>query len=203
MIPFQIGKKSDGSVVTWDICILPNLFVSYQTLEEFENFTTTILAVQAKEINECLIISKRHFTNQIAINQETFVYSEPEAGSIKSINLAFTNPYKTLRKAINKNAPLTRTVIVIDDIWQIVPKLKKGAASQFKQLLNKGVKKGIHFIIGSSMPYRNLLLQLMIDRSEENKTGVINQLGAELIFNIDGLIFYRERNDINFITYYP
>ena len=53
------------------------------------------------------------------------------------------------------------------------------------------------------MPYRNLLLQLMKDRSEENKTGVINQLGAELIFNIDGLIFFRERNNINFITYYP
>ena len=94
-------------------------------------------------------------------------------------------------------------LIIIDDIWQVVPKFKSNSAKHFRQILNYGAEYGFHFIIGSTMPYRNLLLQLMIERKDVNKSGVINQLGAEMIFNHDGLIFFREKNAINFDIFYP
>lgn len=203
MINFIVGKKSDGSIISQDLCILPNLFVSYETNPEFEKFTTSIISQNNITINECLLIAKRNDITSLNVKMETFIYNDPELGSIKNINKLFTAPYKTFKKTINKKEGHYKTLIIIDDIWQIVPKLKKGSAIQFKQLINDGADKGIHFIIGSSMPYRNLLLQLMENRKEENKSGVINQIGAEMIFNPDGLIFFRERNDINFNTYYP
>ncbi len=203
MIPFTIGKKSDGTTVCGDLCLQPNLFISYQTHQEFVDFTTDVLSHKLIEINKCLIIAKHNYASNSSFKQENYSYKNPENGTIKNINQLFVSPYKAFKKAHNKNASIWNTLIIKDDIWQIVPKLKKSNATQFKLLLNNGHTKNNYFIIGSSLPYRNLLLQLMTERSKDNHNGVLNQLGAEIIFNPDGLIFFRERNNINFSTYYP
>ncbi len=203
MISFEVGKKSDGSLVIYDLCNLPNLFVSYQTHQEFMSFINAILNQQFKKNIESLLIYQRKFPINTHIKNETFIYNDPESGTIKNFNKLFITPIKTFKKTKNNKDDFYNTLIIIDDIWQIVPKLKKRSANQFKQLLNEGSAEGIHFIIGSSLPYRNLLLQLMANKSEDNKSGVINQIGAEMIFNIDGLIFFREKNNIAFQTYYP
>ena len=201
MISFNIGKKSDGSIIGQDLCTLPNLFVSYQTNQEYNQFINQIISNNL--IYQCLIISKQDLSVISTAVLETYIYDNPETGTILHRNTIFSNQYNSFQRAKKKKNNNNINLIIIDDIWQIVPKLKNNSAKQFKQLLNEGYMYGFHFIIGSSMPYRNLLLQLMTERKEENKSGVINQLGAEMIFNIDGLIFFRERNNINFDTYYP
>ena len=167
------------------------------------SFINAILNQQFKKNIESLLIYQRKFPINTHIKNETFIYNDPESGTIKNFNKLFITPIKTFKKTKNNKDDFYNTLIIIDDIWQIVPKLKKRSANQFKQLLNEGSAEGIHFIIGSSLPYRNLLLQLMANKSEDNKSGVINQIGAEMIFNIDGLIFFREKNNIAFQTYYP
>ena len=201
MITFYIGKKSDGSIINQDLCTLPNLFVSYQSTQELNHFINQIIS--GNLIYQCLIISKQNSPITTTAIKETYVYDNPEEGTILNRNTIFSNQYNSYLKAKKKKQSSNINLIIIDDIWQVVPKLKNNSAKQFRQLLNEGAAYGFHFIIGSSMPYRNLLLQLMTERKEENKSGVINQLGAEMIFNPDGLIFFRERNDINFNTFYP
>jgi len=201
LITFNIGKKSDGSTINQDLCTLPNLFISYQTNQEFNHFINYIIS--GNLIYQCLIISKQNLSVITTAVLETYIYDNPEEGTILNRNTIFSNQYNSYIRAKKKKQSNNINLIIIDDIWQVVPKLKNNSAKQFKQLLNEGSAFGFHFIIGSSMPYRNLLLQLMIEKKQENKSGVINQLGAEMIFNPDGLIFFRERNDINFNTYYP
>ena len=201
MISIKIGKKSDGSLINKNLSSLPNLFVSYQTNYEFSQYVNHILSTNL--LYQCLIVSKQNIPSINTAILETYFYDNPEAGTILNRNTIFSTQYKLLQRAKGKKNNNNISLIVIDDIWQVVPKLKNNSAKQFKQLLNEGSSYGFYFIIGSSMPYRNLLLQLMMDKKEENKSGVINQLGAEMIFNIDGLIFFRERNEINFETYYP
>jgi len=36
-----------------------------------------------------------------------------------------------------------------------------------------------------------------------SKTGPLNEIGAEMIINADNLIFFRERNQLEFKNYYP
>ena len=201
MINIKIGKKSDGSLVNKNLSSLPNLFVSYQTNNEFNHFVKQIITTNL--LYQCLVISKQNIPSITTAVLETYFYYNPEDGTILNRNSIFSTQYKLLQRAKSKKNNKNISLIIIDDIWLVVPKLKNNSAKQFKQLLNEGSSFGFYFIIGSSMPYRNLLLQLMTDRKEGNKSGVINQLGAEIIFNPDGLIFFRERNNINFNTYYP
>jgi len=68
-------------------------------------------------------------------------------------------------------------------------------------LLMEGSAFGIYFMIGSTLPYRNLLVQLM--RPARLNHSVVNQTGAEMIINPDGLIFFRENGQLEFTTYFP
>ena len=90
---------------------------------------------------------------------------------------------------------------MIDDIWQLVPKLNKRSSSLLKELLLIGASQHIYLLIGSSLPYRNLLVPLM--KPNILKGGPFNELGAEMIINTDDLIFYRQKNLLEFENYYP
>ena len=206
MITIQIGKISDGSLFTLSFEQLPHLFVSYQNKIELDGLLNRFLIVNDKSFNESLVIASEDFlSNSLAIKSNTnnYIYNNPDRGSIKQKGKIFSQFFAAFKKARKQQKENTNRLIIIDDIWTFVPKLNAGAITQFKELLNVGAEFGFHFIIGSSMPYRNLLLQLMLEQNNNLNNRVLNQLGAEVIFNPDGLIFFRKKNSIDYVSLYP
>ena len=206
MITIQIGKISDGSLFTLSFEQLPHLFVSYQNKLELDGLLNRFLIVNDKSFNESLVIASEDFlSNSLAIKSNTnnYIYNNPDRGSIKQKGKIFSQFFAAFKKARKQQKENTNRLIIIDDIWTFVPKLNAGAITQFKELLNVGAEFGFYFIIGSSMPYRNLLLQLMSEQSNNLNNRVLNQLGAEVIFNPDGLIFFRKKNSIDYVSLYP
>ena len=206
MITIQIGKISDGSLFTLSFEQLPHLFVSYQNKIELDGLLNRFLIVNDKSFTESLVITSEDFlSNSLAIKSSTnnYIYNNPDRGSIKQKGKIFSQFFAAFKKARKQQKENTNRLIIIDDIWTFVPKLNRGAITHFKELLNVGAEFGFHFIIGSSMPYRNLLLQLMLEQSNNLNNRVLNQLGAEVIFNPDGLIFFRKKNSIDYVSLYP
>ena len=64
----------------------------------------------------------------------------------------------------------------------------------------KAVIKQMQFF-ACTLPFRNLLLQLM--QPVKPNRSAINETGAEMLINPDGLIFFRENGQLDFATYYP
>jgi len=130
------------------------------------------------------------------------VYDNPQKGSILYRSKLFitTNQLFTKRK---KQKILSKEIILImiDDIWQLVPRLNKRNSALLKELLHEGALYNIFFAIGSTLPYRNLLVQLMQPRIVKNNP--VNEIGAEMIINADNLFFFREKNQLEFENYYP
>ena len=185
---------------------LPHLFVSYQNKLELDGLLNRFLIVNDKSFNESLVIASEDFlSNSLAIKSNTnnYIYNNPDRGSIKQKGKIFSQFFAAFKKARKQQKENTNRLIIIDDIWTFVPKLNARAITQFKELLNVGAEFGFYFIIGSSMPYRNLLLQLMSEQSNNLNNRVLNQLGAEVIFNPDGLIFFRKKNSIDYVSLYP
>jgi hypothetical protein len=206
VITIQIGKISDGSLFTLSFEQLPHLFVSYQNKIELDALLNRFLIVNDKSFTEFLVIASEDFlSNSFAIKSSTnnYIYNNPDRGSIKQKGRIFAHFFAALKKARKQQKEKINRLIIIDDIWTFVPKLNARAITQFKELLNVGAEFGFYFIIGSSMPYRNLLLQLMSEQSNNLNNRVLNQLGAEVIFNPDGLLFFRKKNSIDYVSLYP
>ena len=130
------------------------------------------------------------------------MYDNPSCGSILSKEKLFTNPHKLLKKRqTQKKLSQETLIILIDDIWQVMPGLNKMNSNWLKTILKEGAEWRIYFVIGSNFPYRNLLLQLMQPGSKKNSP--VNELGAEIIINPDQLLFFREMNELAFEIFYP
>ncbi len=206
MINIPLGNKSNGEVLVVDLVFLSNLFLSYFSNKQFLKFYSQIIN-SYNGVNYLLICkSENVFNNKGFTNIETYIYDNPANGSItnrKELLKGINRSLVRLRKQ-GKKMSITQ-LIVIDDIFILASKLDQIGMRQFKNLLNYGSTAGIYFIIGSVLPYRNLLKQLMVDQSTESKikNNPTNELGAEIIFNPDGLIFYREKNIFEYKSLYP
>ena len=89
-------------------------------------------------------------------------------------------------------------------MWQFYPRFtSKIAINHFRQLLLYGYQRNIHFVIGSILPYRNLLVQLMRSDTLSGDRNVVSTLGAELIYSPDELIFFRAMDSEIQEMYYP
>lgn len=206
MIKIILGNKSNGEAIIVDLILLSNLFVSYVSNNQFTKLYGKI--VNSNKAFNYLLIGKADnvFDSTGFTNIETYTYDDPVNGSItnkKELFNGINRALERLRRLGRKINPIQ--LIIIDDIFLLAAKLDKRGMQQFKNLLNYGSAVGIHFIIGSVLPYRNLLKQLMVEQSSESriKTSPINELGAEIIFNSDGLIFFREKNIVEYTILYP
>ncbi len=204
MINITLGNKSNSEAVVVDLVLLDNLFVSYVSKSQFLKLYGQIINSN-KGVNYLLIGKAENIFKRIGFaNIETYTYDNPESGSITNKKHLFAKIHGALVRLKKQGKILNpMQLIVIDDIFIVAAKLDKKGIEQFKNLLNYGSAFGIHFIIGSILPYRNLLKQLMIEQSVKNKNNLINELGAEIIFNPDGLIFFREKNIVEYTVLYP
>lgn len=205
MINITLGNKSNGEAVDVDLVFISNLFVSYVSNNQFIKFYEQIVN-NNEAVNYLLLCKAENVIDSPSFtNIETYTYDNPANGSITNKNELFNEingALVRLRKLGRKINPIQ--LIIIDDIFLLAAKLDKRGMQQFKNLLNYGSAVGIHFIIGSVLPYRNLLRQLMVEqRSDSKKSNATNELGAEIIFNSDGLIFFREKNIVEYKILYP
>ena len=179
--------------------------MSYVSNIQFIKFYRQIVN-NNKAVNYLLLCKAENvFDSTGFTNIKTYTYDNPVNGSItnkKELFNGINGALVRLRKLGRKMNPIQ--LIVIDDIFILAAKLDKRGMQRFKNLLNYGSTVGIHFIIGSVLPYRNLLKQLMVEQSSESKIKInpFNELGAEIIFNPDELIFFSEKNVVEYTTLY-
>ena len=198
MLSVIIGTDSYGIKVSKSLSALHNLFVSYIEYSQVNQLISSLLTDGTEDIGRLLVISKSD--NLINIDNfiyaETYIYNNPDLGTIKDKSKLFTQIIKDQqRQQKGKYANSKKTLIWIDDMWLFYPKLKsRTAINHFRELLQHGYENNIHFVIGSILPYINLLMQLMKSDSIGGKKQMVSTLGAELIYTSDDLIFFRELN---------
>lgn len=201
---FPLGYNSDGKKIDKSILTVSHLFVSYTTQPQIRDFLKRLSINNENDHTQWLEICRE--SNRLSFPQgtsmESYVYDNPSCGSILSKEKLFTSPLRLLKKRQNqKKLSQEILIILIDDIWQVMPGLNKMNSNWLKTILMDGAEQQIYFVIGSNFPYRNLLLQLMQPGSKKNSP--VNELGAEIIINPDQLLFFREMNELAFEIFYP
>ena len=221
-----IGRQSSGEEVIVNLADLPNLFISYsnevQLPEIFSSLIKTIclshsttqfaLSFGSKLARllhpllpkEMLLL---HFTHGI--------YDAAKINSMEEFIGALMLEFKR-RKILVKNSKRTTAsypglVVFIDDIFEVIMSPQKKTSLSFIELLITGSIVKIYFIMGSAGIYRNILNQLInVTPALQHKLkksiqaySVNQPLGAELVMNPDGLLFFRERDEKIHRRLYP
>jgi len=96
---------------------------------------------------------------------------------------------------------------IIDDVWDLIISKPKSLGLSLMRVILYGPEVGIHTIITSSLSYRNLLQQIVninpvITKDLQKKYGIpepkrINNLGSELIFTAENLVFYKQAGSMD------
>ena len=201
---YTVGYNSSGKLVVTEVLLKAHLFVSYIEYRQITRFFTQFSKENEKGLTKCLLIGKEEISiilpDSPSINK--YIIDNPERGNIKTVRRLFTTTHRILvKRKSQKKSGYDPLLVLIDDIWQLVPKLNKVNISKLKDLLGAGASFGIFLVIGSTLPYRNLLVQLM--QPGKSNHSPVNETGAEMIINPDGLIFFRETGELEFKTFYP
>jgi hypothetical protein len=106
---------------------------------------------------------------------------------------------------------MSTIVVFIDDIFEVFKSKKKRSAIGLLELLIEAAQFNMYFILGSAGIYRGLLDEVIkVNPSLQKKvhddmlsTKISQLLGAELVINPDGLLFFREKGDKIHKRLYP
>ena len=208
---------------TINLCALPNLFLTYSDDEDLPSIFQSFL--QQLNDNNTGIIMALSFGSSISKQLEAFTeqanifiaynHNGDEKYGVRNIDEFIQ---QLLAEMKNRTALLKKKrlmlfpsmVVLMDDIFEVLRSHNRKTINAFIALLRKGAFKKMYFIIGSSGIYRNLLQQIINDVSGNSKTdnkNVVakgaNGLGAELVVNFDGLIFYKETGEVSYRKFYP
>ena len=208
---------------TINICALPNLFVSYSDEEHLPTFFKSFIQ-QLLDYDSTILLSVS-FSSSLSKQLKTFTaasniciefnHSAEETSAIRNIDefiqqlSAEMKNRITLLKKKRLNI-LPHMIVIMDDIFEVLRCHNRKTINDFIALLRKGTFAKMYFIIGSSGIYRNLLQQVINDIPSNAKNSKINVrkvetygLGAELVINFDGLIFYKETGEGSYRKFYP
>jgi hypothetical protein len=216
MFKFSIGRLSNGEIVYLDLIESRNLFISYFKTEQLDVFLKNIFENAKHSDNTIFYIAsdsryKSYLKdNETKINQhQTYFFDKPFRSTIKNKSEFINSLHKEYnhrkRRKIKKEKQ-NSIIVVIDNIWNIIQNISKLSGSKLIELFSNSYAVGIHFIIASSTSYYNLLNQIIqpADRQIEKIDGNpirhengIKNLGAEIIYNSDELIFLKYRNSLD------
>ena len=221
-IPLTIGRNSSGTSYTLNLFELPHLFISYNEEEQLATIFGHFLLEAANNPNTQFAVSlSRHLSGKlipaIASDQLRFQFNHSymPGQSINSIHEFITalhteiNSRKlTQRKHLPDKIIHPPLIVFIHDIFEVLTSKNGKTPRAFLELLAKGPAVAMHFIAGSSGIYKNLINQLINPtRALTNKTRerlhITEPLATQLIINPDGLIFFKDRFQDDFIRLYP
>ena len=217
-IPLVIGKQSSGEEFIIDLERLPHLFISHSNDKQLQNIFIQLIGniVQNEiELHLSLSLSRRMtlLIKPLVPIESLFMefnHNDFEDGKINSINefvssliIEKKNRATLIKKSKIPMAMFPAMIIFIDNIFEIIMVQQKKTALSFIELLLTGAPVKMYFIMGSSGIYRPLLDQLInvspvlkkkLKKSFQEQL-ITQPLGAELVINPDGLLFFRERNE--------
>lgn len=217
-IPLVIGKQSSGEEFIIDLDRLPHLFISHSNDKQLQNiFIQLIGNIVYSEIEVQLSLSlssRMALLIKPLVPMESifmeFSHTDFEDGEINSIDeflrsliIEKKNRATLIKKSKIPKAMFPAMIILIDNIFEVIMAQQKKTALSFIELLITAAPVKMFFIMGSSGIYRPLLDQLInvspalkkkLKKSFQAQL-ITQPLGAELVINPDGLLFYRERNE--------
>ncbi len=183
IIPFNIGKNSNGQQQTIDLAKTSLLMISYSEEASLFNAFTQIDAAQYsfKDFNYIISSLKNSAEwNNLNIPHIVFWKDEPENGSVhtrdqllKIVGKEIARREKILRKAkcTNFNAyflmndlqqeKLSYRFLLIDDVWDVVRTKPKSMGLMLIRIMLYGPAVGLHTVFASGISYRNLLQNLV------------------------------------------
>jgi len=225
-IPLVIGRRSSGEEYITDLTVLQNLFISYSNDNQLPTIFLQFInqAIHSNSpIQFSYALSSRlaQQVKPLVPNQTLFIefiHADYAEGKINSINEFISlligemkNRKALLKKSKTKPSIFPAMFVVIDNIFEVIMSPQKKTSLSFLELLITAGRLNMFFIMGSSGIYRNLLNQLInISPSLKQKLktslhplGISQPLGAELVINPDDLIFFREKNEKEYMRLYP
>lgn len=216
---------STGEVFSINLCKLPHIFFSHSSEHQLTNILNSFIKQVLK--NELRVflslslgsISAKQINVKLPVDSlfMKFTHTGDEHAVIRNIDefiINLTEEMKKRKDLLKKRSVLpayTAMVVFIDDIFEVLRSPNRKTTSGFIKLLLQGASHGMYFIIGSSGIYLSLLQQLInaSSVSKPTQTGVLSRqptlqhLGAEMVMNPDGLIFFREGGESVYIRLYP
>jgi hypothetical protein len=230
-IPLLIGKDSAGKNQFIDLSDIPVLMISHcdelQLTSIFSQF-----GLFESSTRHYLITNTRYYNIWKFDKERfrVFMRDEPEFDIISRNDLInqiideIINRQKIMRqKKINNferynslntwnDIKLDYLFLFIDDIWDIIVSKPKKLALNFMMILLYGQYVGVHVVFASAISYRNLLQQLVgiypiLTIELKKKYGIpepvkISDLGQELFFTPDGLVYYKKNAISDLLKYY-
>ena len=219
-----IGRQSSGEEYKIDLSLFHNLFISHSHEAQLPQLFVSLIQQLAKDNSETLFsvsLSSRNSGLILPAIPESllhvhFTHREAAGGLVNSMQEfveGLQEEIRIRRRAVRRKAvslTLPTLIIFIDDIFEIIS-FNKRLALGFLELLISGSAFQMFFIVGSSGIYRPLLAQLinMSTRLQKKlqKSWIAERntqpLGAELVLNPDGLLFFRGRSEREYIRLYP
>lgn len=211
MLKLGIGRVSSGEIVYLDLIESRNIFISYFKTEQLDVILKNISEYAGKSENTKLYIAsdsryKGYFIYpNIEVNKsQTYFFDKPFRSTLKNKSEFINALHKECnsRKRNKKSKETSNQIIVIiDNIWNIIQNISKSSGSKLLELLSNSYLVEINFVIASPTSYYNLFNQIIQPMyGKDNHRFVsdngIKNIGAEIIYNSDELIFLKYHNSM-------
>ena len=216
-----IGKNSDGKDQYIDLTKVPVLIISYcedeqlryifSQFDSFDFVNKNYLIANTRFLNDWGF-HKEHF--HLFMRDDPKIEFETRIDLIDHIIKEIVNRQKIMKKkkvvdferyvSLNtwNDIKLGHQFLIVDDVWDIIVSKPLKLGLNFMMIILYGPLVGIHTIFASGISYRNILEQLInkhpiLTIELRKKYGFpeprkISELGQELIFTPDGLVYYKK-----------
>jgi hypothetical protein len=211
MLKLSIGRISNGEIVYLDLIQSRNIFISYFKSEQLDDIFKMISEYAGNSGNTKLFIAsdskyKSYFIDpNTKINGcQTYFFDKPFRSTLKNksdfIN-ALYKEYTSRKRAKKKKEISNQIIVIIDNIWNIIQNISKSSGSKLLELLSNSYLVEINFVIASPTSYYNLFNQIIQpsygkDDYQFDSNNTIKNIGAEIIYNSDELIFLKYHNSM-------
>ena len=226
-----IGKNSDGEDQYIDLTKVPVLIISYcedeqlryifSQFDSFDFVNKNYLIANTRFLNDWGF-HKEHF--HLFMRDDPKIEFETRIDLIDHIIKEIVNRQKIMKKkkvvdferyvSLNtwNDIKLGHQFLIVDDVWDIIVSKPLKLGLNFMMIILYGPLVGIHTIFASGISYRNILEQLInkhpiLTIELRKKYGFpeprkISELGQELIFTPDGLVYYKKNAISDLMKYY-
>ena len=226
-----IGKNSSGENQYIELTKIPVLIISYcdneqlkfifSQFNDFDFISKNYLISNTRLLKEWGL-SRKHF--YLFMKDDPKIEFQSRIDLIDYLLAEMVNRKKIMKKkrivdferyvSLNtwNDVKLGYQYLIVDDIWDIISSKPAKLALNFMMILLYGPLVGIHTIFASTISYRNILEQLInqhpvLTIELRKKYGFpepkrISELGQELIFTSEGLVYYKKSAISDLIKYY-
>ena len=226
-----IGKNSDGEDQFIDLTKVPVLIISYCEDEQLRsifsqfdsfNFVSKNYLIANSRFFKDWGLNKEYF--HLFMRDDPKIEFETRIDLIDHIIKEIVNRQKIMKKknvvdferyvSLNtwNDIKLGHQFLIIDDVWDIIVSKPVKLGLNFMMIILYGPLVGIHTIFASGISYRNILEQLInkhpiLTIELRKKYGFpeprkISELGQELIFTPDGLVYYKKNAISDLLKFY-